>query len=430
MSEKPETSRPRRLRDWLNPTGAKKVHSLVDKVYKPKNLLRAWEKVRRNKGAGGVDGETLEEFEGGLQERLERLHVELKTDTYRPQPVRQKLIPKAGQPGKYRPLGIPAIYDRVCQQALLNRLEPIFEPVFDDANFGYRRGRSAQDAMGKIWRELQDGCEWVVDADLKNFFGTADHDRLIALVAQRVSDGRVLQLIETMLKAGCLADGVYQPTTEGTPQGGVVSPLLSNVLLTPFDWEMRARGYRLTRYADDGVVTCRTRQEAGQALEEAKKLLTELGVTLNEQKTRIVHVSQGFEFLGYKIKRGQRKLHLPAHKIRSGTQPYSLYAHPTQKALDRFKEQIRQRTRRRAGVTVQQLINDINPVIRGWGQYYCKAHVRGLFNRLARWIVQRLWSYRYKRWRCQGYRELPESKLYGEMGLVNLVHLIPSLASR
>jgi len=148
MSEKPGTSRPRRLRDWLNPTCARKVHSLVDKVYKPKNLLLAWEKVRRNKGAGGVDGETLEEFEEGLQERLERLHAELKTDTYRPQPVRQKLIPKSGQPGKYRPLGIPAIYDHVCQQALLNRLEPIFEPVFDDANFGYRRGRSAKDAMG------------------------------------------------------------------------------------------------------------------------------------------------------------------------------------------------------------------------------------------------------------------------------------------
>ena len=430
MSEKPGTSHPRRLRDWLNPTGARKVHSLVDKVYKPKNLLLAWEKVRRNKGAGGVDGETLEEFEEGLQERLERLHGELKTDTYRPQPVRQKLIPKPGQPGKYRPLGIPAIYDRVCQQALLNRLEPIFEPVFDDANFGYRRGRSAKDAMGKIWRERQDGCEWVVYADLKNFFGTVDHDRLITLVAQRVSDGRVLQLIEAMLKAGCLADGAYQPTTEGTPQGGVVSPLLSNVLLTPFDWEMRARGYRLTRYADDWVVTCRTRQEAEQALEEAKKLLAELGVTLNEQKTRIVHVSQGFEFLGYKIKRGKRELHLPVHKIRSGTQPYSLYAYPTQKAIDRFKEQIRQRTRRRAGVTVQQLIDDINPVIRGWGQYYCKAHVRGLFNRLARWIVQRLWSYRFKRWRCQGYRELPGSTLYGEMGLVNLVHLIPSLALR
>jgi len=430
MSERPGPSCPRTLRDWLNPTGARKVHSLVDKVYKPKNLMMSWEKVRRNKGAGGVDGVTLEVFEEDLQERLERLHAELKTDSYRPQPVRQKLIPKAGQPGKYRPLGIPTIYDRVCQQALRNRLEPIFEPLFDDANFGYRRGRSAKDAMGKIWRELRTGCEWVVDADLKNFFGTVDHDKLITLVAQRVSDGRVLRLIRAMLEAGCMADGAYQPTTEGTPQGGIVSPLLSNVLLTPFDCEMRARGYRLTRYADDWVVTCRTRPEAEKALEEAKKILTELGVILNEEKTRIVHVSNGFEFLGYKVKRGQRRMRLPAHKIRSGVQHHSLYAYPTQKAIDRFKEQIRKRTRRRAGISVQQLIDDINPVIRGWGQYYRKAHVRGLFNRFDRWIVRRIWSYRSKRWRCRGWRELPRTKLYGEMGLVNLVRLIPSIASR
>jgi group II intron reverse transcriptase/maturase len=402
----------------------------VDKVYKPKNLMLAWERVRRNKGAGGIDGVTLGEFEDRLQEHLGRLHAELKADAYRAQPVRQQLIPKVAQPGKFRPLGIPTIYDRVCQQALLNRLEPIFEPLFDDANFGYRRGRSVKDAMGKIWRELQAGDVWVVDADLKNFFGTVQHGKLIALVAQCVSDGRVLRLIRAMLESGCMADGAYQPTTEGTPQGGVISPLLSNVLLTPFDREMRARGYRLTRYADDWVVTCRTRGEAEQALVEAEKILAELGVVLNEQKTRIVHVTQGFEFLGYKVKRGKRKLHLPAHKIRSGTQPYSLYVYPTQKSIDRFKEQIRKRTRRKAGVTVQQLIEDINPIIRGWGQYYCKAHVRGLFNRLARWIVQRLWSYRFKRWRCQGYLELPERKLYGELGLVNLVYLIPSLALR
>ncbi len=284
--------------------------------------------------------------------------------------------------------------------------------------------------MRKIWRELQSGCEWVVDADLKNFFGTVDHDKLITLVAQRVSDGRVLRLIRAMLEAGCMADGAYQPTTEGTPQGGTVSPLLSNVPLTPFDREMRKRGYQLTRYADDWVVTCRTRQEGEQALAEAKKILMKLGVVLNEQKTRIVHVTRGFEFLGYKVKRGNRKLRLPAHKRRSGVQQYGLYAYPTQKAIDRFKDQIRKRTRRKAGVSVQQLIDDINPVIRGWGQYYCKAHVRGLFNRLSRWIVQRIWSYRFKRWRCTGYRELPERKLYREMGLVNLVHLIPSIAPR
>jgi RNA-directed DNA polymerase len=251
MSERPRSERPRRLADWLNPTGAKKVHSLVDKVYKRKNLELAWRRVRSNGGAGGVDGQSLAEFEEVLDEQLDRLCQELRTDTYQPLPVRRHLIPKAGQPGKFRPLGIPTIYDRVCQQALLNRLEPIFEPVFDDASFGYRKGRSAKDALRKIWKELDAGAAWIVDADLKDFFGSADHEKLLTLVAQRISDGRVLRLIRGMLKAGALADGQRLPTEQGTPQGGIVSPLLSNILLTPFDREMRRRGYRLTRYADD-----------------------------------------------------------------------------------------------------------------------------------------------------------------------------------
>jgi RNA-directed DNA polymerase len=165
MSERPRSDRPRRLADWLNPTGAKKVHSLVDKVYKRKNLELAWTRVQRNDGAGGVDGQSLAEFEEVLDEQLERLSQELRTDTYQPLPVRRHLIPKAGQPGKSRPLGIPTIYDRVCQQALLNRLEPIFEPVFDDASFGYRKGRSTKDALRKIWKELAAGAAWIVDAD-------------------------------------------------------------------------------------------------------------------------------------------------------------------------------------------------------------------------------------------------------------------------
>ena len=160
MSERPRSDRPRRLADWLNPTEEKKVHSLVDKVYKRKNLVLAWEKVKRNGGAGGVDGQSLEEFEEKLDEHLDRLHEELKSDLYQPLPVREHRIPKAGQPGKTRRLGIPTIYDRVCQQALLNRLVPIFEPVFDDASFGYRKGRSTKDALRKVWRELDDGNEW------------------------------------------------------------------------------------------------------------------------------------------------------------------------------------------------------------------------------------------------------------------------------
>ena len=212
FSERPISDRPRRLSDWLNPTGERKVHSLVDTVYQRKNLELAWRRVKRNKGAGGIDGQTLDEFEEHLDAHLERLHEELKNDAYRPLPVRQKLIPKAGQPGKFRPLGIPAIYDRVCQQALQNRLEPIFEAVFDDASFGYRPGRSTKDALRKIWKEIEEGYEWIVDADLSNFFGTVDHEKLLTLVSQRVSDSRVLRLIRSMLQAGCMAEGKRLPT--------------------------------------------------------------------------------------------------------------------------------------------------------------------------------------------------------------------------
>ena len=430
ISEKPIGHHPRRLVDWLNPAGAKKVHSLVDKVYKMKNLELAWDKVRRNKGSGGIDGQGIESFEAERAQNLRRLHEELKTDTYRPKPVRQQMIPKPGQPGKSRPLGIPTIYDRVCQQALLNRLEPIFDPVFDDANFGYRRGRSPKNALSKIWKEVQSGCEWIVDADLKDFFGSVNHKKLMTLINQCVSDGRVLRLIESILKAGCHAQGEQLPTEQGTPQGGVISPLLSNILLTPFDREMRRKGHRLTRWADDWVVTCRTRSEAQAALNTAKKILSKLGVVLHAEKTRIVHIRQGFEFLGYKIKRGSRSLNLTPDRIRSGVVASSLYAFPRDKSIKHFKEQIRKKTRRKAPISVYDLIEELNPVIRGWGNYYCKAHVRRLFNRLDRWILRRIWSFKFKRWRNAGWKKLPEARLYGEMGLVNLISLIPTIAPR
>lgn len=227
IREKPLVQPPRRLADWLNPTGAKKVHSLIDKIYKMKNLELAWKKVKANQGSGGIDGQSIEEFGENLEENLRRLHEELKTETYKPSPVRQQMIPKSGQPGKYRPLGIPTIHDRICQQALLNRLEPIFEPIFDDANFGYRKGRSPKDALRKIWKEIkEEGNEWIVDADLKDFFGSADHKKLLTLVNQRISDGRVLDLIESMLKAGIYASGKRLPTEQGYTSGvgGLTSP--------------------------------------------------------------------------------------------------------------------------------------------------------------------------------------------------------------
>ena len=429
MSEKPVHSRPRRLVDWINPTGAKKVHSLIDKVYKRKNLEMAWEKVRENRGSGGIDGQSLTAFEAQLGPQLARLQRELKEDTYQPLPVRQHPIPKRDKPGEYRMLGIPAIYDRVCQQALLNWLAPIFEPILDDASYGYRRGRSPKDALRKVWKEIQSGSEWIVDADLRDFFGSVDHEKLLALVAQRVADGRVLRLIEAMLKAGSYGKGRLFPSERGTPQGSVVSPVLSNILLTPFDREMRLRGYQLTRFADDWVITCKSAAEARAALDAAHRILKQLGVDLHPQKTRIVHVRYGFEFLGYKIKSGWRKLHLPANKIRSQARQDALYAYPKEKSIRRFMDQVRQRTKRMTPLSLEELIAGLNPLLRGWGEYYKRAHVRKLFQHLDGWIRRRIWSHRYRRWRNGGWKRLPATQLYGEYGLVRLLYLIPSLAS-
>ncbi len=375
-----------------------------------------------------MDGQSLEAFGQQLGSELNRLQTELKEEAYQPQPVRQVQIPKAGKPGEFRTLGIPTIYDRVCQQALLNRLEPIFESVFDDANFGYRRGRSTKDALRKVWKEIASGREWIVDADLKDFFGSVDHEKLLTLVAQRVADGRVLRLIKAMLKAGSYGQGRLFPSERGTPQGGVVSPLLSNILLTPFDREMRGRGYQLTRYADDWVITCKSVAEARAAVAAALRILKQLGVVLHPQKTRIVHVQHGFEFLGYKIKRG-KALRLPASKIRSQARSGALYAFPREKSICRFKDQVRQRTKRRVPLRTRELIAELNPVLRGWGEYYKRAHVRKLFHQLDGWVRRRIWSHRFQRWRNGGWKQLPNAKLYGEYGLVNLVGLIPSIAS-
>ena len=230
-----------------------KVHSLIDKVYSRTNLRMAWEKVKANQGAGGIDKVSIAAFDEVAGEELERLYKELKENTYKSLPVRRVYIPKRGKPGEERPLGIPAIRDRICQQALKNRLEPIFEPEFNDCSFGYRPGRSPHDAMRKIWLEIMAGYHWILDADLKDYFGSVPHEKLIDMVAEKVSDGRVLELIRQMLKAGYVEKCKRLPTPKGTPQGGVISPLLSNIYLTPFDNEMTNRGYRLTRYADDGA---------------------------------------------------------------------------------------------------------------------------------------------------------------------------------
>jgi group II intron reverse transcriptase/maturase len=309
-------------------------------------------------------------------------------------------------------------------------MEPIFEPQFHECSFGYRKGRSPHDAMRKVWQELNAGYGWCVDADLRAFFDTIPQDKLVDLIAEEISDGRVLQLIWAMLRAGAMEGGYWQSTLTGVPQGAVTSPLWSNILLTPFDRAMSAAGFRLTRWADDFVVLGKTRDEAQRALAFVERFLREeLGVTLHPQKTRIVQISHGFEFLGYKVKQG-KGLRLSAQKRRSRTNSHNLYAVPREKSVERFKEQIRHLTRRNVPVKLREMIERINPMIRGWGTFYRKAHVRRLFHQLDRWIEHRLYSFLAKRWRNMMWRCYPTARLIAEFGLVRLTHLIPGLVQR
>jgi RNA-directed DNA polymerase len=405
-----------------------KVHSLIDKVYSRKNLELAWEKVKKNRGSAGIDDVTIAAFEERKEYYLDLLHRKLRDGTYQPKPVKRVEIAKSD--GGIRKLGIPAVLDRVCQQALVQRMGPIFEPTFLDSSYGYRPGRSPHEAMRKVWQELNAGYGWIVDADLRQFFDTIDQEKLIDFIAEEISDGRVLQLVRDILRAGVMEGGYWRPTLTGVPQGGVASPLWSNIFLTPFDRRMTAEGFQLTRWADDFVVLCQTRAEARRALAVAERFLREeLGVELHPQKTRIVHVSQGFEFLGYKVKQGTG-FRLPAHRRRGRSNPRNLYAVPREKSVQRFQDQIRALTRRKAPLKLREVIERINPVIRGWGHFYRKADVRRLFHRLDGWVERRIYSFLAKRWRNPMWRTYPTRRLIEEFGLVRLTHLIPGLVPR
>ena len=423
-----ETVREQNQASLATRPGKKQVHSLIDKVYSRQNLELGWSRVKKNRGSAGIDNVMIAAFELRKSYYLELLHRKLRDGTYQPRPVKRVEIEKSD--GGVSKLGIPTVLDRVVQQALVQRMEPIFEPQFLSCSFGYRKGRSPHDAMGKIWRELQAGDGWIVDADLRSYFDSIDQSKLVDLIAEQISDGRVLNLVWDMLRAGVIQDGYWQPTLTGVPQGAVVSPLWSNVYLTPFDRYMSQAGFQLTRWADDFVIVCKSRPEAERALALAKRFLKdELGVALHPHKTRIVHVRHGFEFLGYKVKRGTG-YQLPAHKRRSRSNPQNLYAVPKAKSVKRFQDQIRALTRRKTPLTLREVIDQINPVIRGWGIFYRKAHVRRLFNRLDRWIERRLHAFLAKKWRNGKWRSHPRSRLIEEFGLVRLTHLIPGLVNR
>ncbi|HJH27724.1 MAG TPA: group II intron reverse transcriptase/maturase, partial [Methanophagales archaeon] len=267
----------------------KKCHSLIDKVWNWRNLNEAWEKVKQNRGAGGIDDVTIDEFERNLEQNLNELQRLLKQDRYKPNPVKRGYIPKPD--GKQRPLGIPTIRDRVVQQALKNVIEPIFEAEFSGSSFGYRPGKSAKQAIERIEEVRDEGHEWVVDADIKAFFDTVNHEKLIDAVAERISDGRVLRLIRAFLEADIMEQGQrLAKNVIGTPQGGVISPLLANIYLHYFNERMAELGYEVVRYADDFLVLCGSEEEA---ISHVKEILEELELTLHPQKTKIKNFSEG-----------------------------------------------------------------------------------------------------------------------------------------
>jgi len=326
--------------------------TLVDKTYAPANLQSAFDKVWRNGGSAGADEQTVAHFGQRAEAELERLHEQLRGGTYRPQPVRRAWLPKPGSNQK-RPLGIPAVRDRIVQGALRHVLEPILETDFAEHSYGFRPGRGAKDALRRVDTLLQAGHGWVVDADLKSYFDTIPHDRLLALVQERVADGRVLALVESFLCAGVLEETKgWQPTEQGTPQGGVISPLLANLYLNPLDHQMAAAGWEMVRYADDFVILCRSQAEAHTALEAVQQWVKGAGLTLHPDKTRVVDTTQrgGFDFLGYHFERGMRW--------------------PRQKSLQKFREAVRAKTPRLAGRSLQAIIADVNRTMRGWYEYF------------------------------------------------------------
>ncbi|KAB2929307.1 MAG: group II intron reverse transcriptase/maturase [Rhodocyclaceae bacterium] len=371
----------------------RKWYSLIDKVYKVENLRQAFKAVKANKGAPGIDGETVEAFEAKEEENISKLHEELKTGIYQAQPVRRVYIEK--DDGTRRPLGIPTVRDRVVQQALKSVIEPIFEPKFHPSSYGYRPGKSCQRAIAKAERFMNKyGLEYVVDMDLSKCFDSLDHELILKSVNKEISDGKVLKLILNFLKSGVMEGWVHTETEVGCPQGGPISPLLMNIYLNECDQRMKDKGIRIVRYADDILVLAKNKGEAGRNMKVAAEILEgDLKLKINKEKTHTVNIEQGIAYLGVII------------------YPKFIEIHP--KRLAKFKNKIKELTKRNQGINLEQVIEEINPVIRGWANYFRIANSEGTFKSLMGWIRRRLrmkkmiewktWKPLHKQLRRMGY---------------------------
>jgi len=354
-------------------------YSLYDRMLSKERLEKAFCKVKSAKGAAGVDGQTIEDFAGELRKNLGMLEKELRDKSYRPVPVKRVEIPKAG--GGKRKLGIPAVRDRVVQQALLDILQPIYDTEFHPSSYGYRPGRSCHQAIAKAAMFIRDyEREWVVDMDLSKCFDTLDHDIIVEAFRKRVTDGSILKLLRMFLQSGVMTEEGRQESTEGSPQGGVISPLIANVYLDAFDQFMKGREHRIVRYADDILIFTRSKSAAENVREQATRYLEgELKLTVNQQKTHIVHSSEGVKFLGIVIRTG--------------------FTCIQDKKIWGFKDKVRKITRRNSPVNLEKVIADLNPLVRGFGNYFRIANCKQVFRELSRWIRRRLRAKQMALWK-------------------------------
>lgn len=381
-----------------------KWYSLSDKVWKEGNLWAAWKRVESNKGASGVDGKTVRWFKKNAQRELEYIQKRLQSETYEPLAVRRTHIPKPGSQEK-RPLGIPAVCDRVVQTAMRHAMEPIFERGFAEHSYGFRPGRGCRDALRVVDAALKAGALWVVEVDLKSYFDTIPHDKLMALVERQIADSRMLGLVRRYLKQGVM-DGIKEwVPEEGTPQGAVISPMLANIYLNPLDHLMAGKGWQMVRYADNFVVLCRTREEAQAALAEIQAWVAEAQLKLHPEKTRIVHETEGFDFLGYTFRKGRH--------------------YPKRKSLEKFKDKVCMITRRANGRSMEETISKLNAGLCGWYGYFKHSYCT-VFPNMDGWIRHRLRAILLKRkgivrWKFTyaDHRQWPNA-YFSELGLFSL----------